>query len=138
MDPETGRIKLGWELFAGGAAGGCQVVFTNPLEIVKIRLQMQGEAAKATPDQIKKGAVHIIRQLGIVGLYKGATACLMRDIPFSAIYFPVYSHFKTDVFHQDYNGKQLSFLETLASAAIAYVLSPFVLPLLNIVPDGKV
>ena len=26
MDPETGRIKLQWELFAGGAAGGCQVV----------------------------------------------------------------------------------------------------------------
>jgi len=130
MDPETGRIKLGWELIAGGTAGGCQVVFTNPLEIVKIRLQMQGEAAKAAPDQIQKGAVHIIRQLGIVGLYKGATACLMRDIPFSAIYFPVYSHFKTDVFHQDYNGKQLSFLETLASAAIAgmpaaYLTTPF-------------
>jgi hypothetical protein len=51
MDPETGRIKLGWELIAGGMAGGCQVVcllllrmyscrpqrwqiFTNPLEIV--------------------------------------------------------------------------------------------------------
>ena len=84
---------------------------------------MQGEAAKASPDQLKKGAAHIIRQLGIMGLYKGATACLMRDIPFSAIYFPVYSHFKADVFHQDYNGKQLTFLETLASAAIAYVLS---------------
>ena len=25
-DPETGRIKLGWELLAGGTAGGCQVV----------------------------------------------------------------------------------------------------------------
>ena len=25
-DPETGRIKLAWELFAGGAAGGSQVV----------------------------------------------------------------------------------------------------------------
>lgn len=25
-DPETGRIKLGWELVAGGTAGGCQVV----------------------------------------------------------------------------------------------------------------
>ena len=100
-------------------------MFTNPLEIVKIRLQMQGEAAKASPEQLKKGAVHIIRQLGIVGLYKGATACLMRDIPFSAVYFPVYSHFKTDVFHQDYHGKELSFMETLASAAIAYVLSLF-------------
>lgn len=109
-------------------------MFTNPLEIVKIRLQMQGEAAKASTDQVKKGAVHIIRQLGIMGLYKGATACLMRDIPFSAIYFPVYSHFKSDVFRQDYNGKQLSFLETLASAAIASVLSFFVFSLF---PDGK-
>lgn len=25
-DKETGRIKLGWELAAGGLAGGCQVV----------------------------------------------------------------------------------------------------------------
>lgn len=25
-DPETGRIALGWEIFAGGAAGACQVV----------------------------------------------------------------------------------------------------------------
>lgn len=65
--------------------------------------------------------MHIIRQLGILGLYRGATACLLRDIPFSAIYFPAYSHLKTDIFNEGYNGKQLSFLETLASAAIAYV-----------------
>lgn len=31
-DPETGKIKLGWEFAAGGLAGGSQVVFTNPLE----------------------------------------------------------------------------------------------------------
>jgi solute carrier family 25 aspartate/glutamate transporter 12/13 len=80
---------------------------------------MQGEAAKLSKDVVKKGASHIISQLGIVGLYKGASACLMRDIPFSGIYFPVYAHFKKDVFHQGYNGKQLSFLEMLASAAIA-------------------
>ncbi|TFK41831.1 mitochondrial carrier domain-containing protein [Crucibulum laeve] len=117
-DPETGRIKLGWEFIAGGTAGGCQVVFTNPLEIVKIRLQVQGEAAKVE-GAVPKGAVHIIRQLGIVGLYRGATACLLRDIPFSAIYFPAYWHLKKDVFHEGYNGKKLSFLETLGSAAIA-------------------
>lgn len=118
MDPETGRIKLMWELIAGGTAGGCQVVFTNPLEIVKIRLQMQGEAAKLE-GAVPKGAAHIVRQLGLVGLYKGAAACLLRDIPFSAIYFPAYAHLKKDIFHEGYNGKQLSFLETLASAAIA-------------------
>ncbi|KZT72887.1 mitochondrial carrier [Daedalea quercina L-15889] len=118
MDPETGRIKLFWELVAGGTAGGCQVIFTNPLEIVKIRLQMQGEAAKLE-GAVPKGAGHIIRQLGLFGLYKGASACLLRDIPFSAIYFPAYAHLKKDVFSEGYNGKALSFFETLASAAIA-------------------
>ncbi|KAK0199016.1 mitochondrial inner membrane protein [Armillaria mellea] len=118
MDPETGRIKLFWELVAGGTAGGCQVVFTNPLEIVKIRLQVQGETAKLE-GAVPRGAVHIIRQLGVLGLYKGASACLMRDIPFSAIYFPAYGHLKSDVFNEGYNGKQLSFLETLSAAGIA-------------------
>ncbi|KZS93297.1 mitochondrial inner membrane protein [Sistotremastrum niveocremeum HHB9708] len=118
MDPETGRIKLPWELFAGGMAGACQVTFTNPLEIVKIRLQVQGEAAKAE-GAVPRGAIHIVRSLGLLGLYKGASACLLRDIPFSAIYFPAYSHLKKDVFHEGFHGKRLSFGETLASAAIA-------------------
>ncbi|KAI0673666.1 mitochondrial carrier [Trametes maxima] len=118
MDPDTGRISLGWELVAGGTAGGCQVIFTNPLEIVKIRLQVQGEAAKLE-GAVPKGAVHIIRQLGLLGLYKGASACLLRDIPFSAIYFPAYWHLKKDLFNEGYNGKQLSFLETLTAAAAA-------------------
>ncbi|TFK77439.1 mitochondrial inner membrane protein [Pluteus cervinus] len=124
MDPETGRIKLHWEIIAGGMAGGCQVIFTNPLEIVKIRLQMQGETTSVEVAK-RKGAVHIIRQLGILGLYKGATACMLRDIPFSAIYFTAYSHLKTDVFNEGYNGKQLSFLETLASAGIAGMPAAF-------------
>jgi solute carrier family 25 aspartate/glutamate transporter 12/13 len=38
-----GRISLVSEIIAGGCAGASQVVFTNPLEIVKIRLQVAGE-----------------------------------------------------------------------------------------------
>ncbi|KIY50427.1 mitochondrial carrier [Fistulina hepatica ATCC 64428] len=118
-DPETGHIKFSWELVAGGMAGGCQVIFTNPLEIVKIRLQIQGEAARLDPTAPHKGAGHIVRQLGVLGLYKGASACLLRDIPFSAIYFPVYWHLKKDLFHEGRNGKQLSFLEILGAAGMA-------------------
>ncbi|CAE6417793.1 unnamed protein product [Rhizoctonia solani] len=117
-DPETGRIKLQWEVIAGGTAGGCQVLFTNPLEIVKIRLQVQGEAAKLE-GAIPRGAIHIVRQLGLLGLYKGSTACLLRDIPFSAIYFPSYAHLKKDVFNEGYHGKKLTFGETLLAAGIA-------------------
>jgi len=39
----------------------------------KIRLQMQGELGG-----VKRGAFHIIRELGIFGMYKGALACLLR------------------------------------------------------------
>ncbi|BGP12981.1 hypothetical protein JCM10213_006619 [Rhodosporidiobolus nylandii] len=116
-DPSTGRIKVSWEVFAGGLAGGCQVVFTNPLEIVKIRLQMQGENAKAGIP--RQGALHIVKQLGLLGLYKGAMACLARDVPFSAIYFPAHAHLKKDVFHEGRDGKVLSYGEALSAAAIA-------------------
>ncbi|SNX83708.1 related to calcium-binding mitochondrial carrier protein [Melanopsichium pennsylvanicum] len=125
-DPISGSITLPWELFAGAAAGGCQVIFTNPLEIVKIRLQVAGEIAKAEGgDRMARGAVHIVRQLGLVGLYKGASACLLRDIPFSAIYFPAYAHLKKDTFHEGKGGKKLGFGEMLASAAIAGMPAAF-------------
>jgi solute carrier family 25 aspartate/glutamate transporter 12/13 len=44
---------------------------TNPLEITKIRLQMQGEMLKESGGTgVKRGAVHVIKQLGLIGLYK--------------------------------------------------------------------
>lgn len=43
--------------------------------------------------------MQIVRQLGLFGLYRGVAACLLRDIPFSGIYFSVYAHLKRDVFN---------------------------------------
>lgn len=86
----------------------------------KIRLQVAGETAKME-GAIPRGAIHIVRQLGLVGLYKGASACLLRDIPFSAIYFTTYNHMKKDVYQEGYNGKKLGFMETLISAGVACV-----------------
>ena len=60
----------------------------------------------------------IVRNLGIMGLYKGASACLLRDVPFSAIYFPTYAHLKKDVFGESPT-KSLGVLQLLAAGAIA-------------------
>lgn len=60
----------------------------------------------------------IVRNLGLVGLYKGASACLLRDVPFSAIYFPTYSHLKKDFFGESPTHK-LGILQLLTAGAIA-------------------
>ncbi|XP_029444788.1 calcium-binding mitochondrial carrier protein Aralar2 [Rhinatrema bivittatum] len=86
-----GTVPLAAEILAGGCAGGSQVIFTNPLEIVKIRLQVAGEITTGP----RVSALTVLRDLGFFGLYKGAKACFLRDIPFSAIYFPCYAHMKT-------------------------------------------
>jgi solute carrier family 25 (mitochondrial aspartate/glutamate transporter), member 12/13 len=93
-------------------------VFTNPLEIVKIRLQVQGEIAKSVDGAPRRSAMWIVRNLGLVGLYKGASACLLRDVPFSAIYFPTYSHLKKDFFGESPN-KKLGIIQLLSAGAIA-------------------
>lgn len=110
-------LTIPQEVISGGMAGASQVIFTNPLEIVKIRLQVQGEAQRLTGARFV-GAVEVIRELGLKGLYKGASACLLRDIPFSAIYFTTYSHIKRDLFGEC-EGKPLSPLQLLLSGALA-------------------
>ena len=60
----------------------------------------------------------IVRNLGLVGLYKGASACLLRDVPFSAIYFPTYSHLKRDFFGESPT-KKLGVIQLLTAGAIA-------------------
>lgn len=44
---------------------------------------------------------------------------LLRDVPFSAIYFTAYAHLKKDIFREGENGKTLSFMQTLTAAGIA-------------------
>lgn len=60
----------------------------------------------------------IVRNLGIVGLYKGVGACLLRDVPFSMIYFPTYAHLKKDVFGETQT-KSLGVVQLLTAGAIA-------------------
>merc|ERR1719394_1617041 len=109
---DKGNIPLYGEIIAGGVGGASQVLFTNPLEIVKIRLQVAGEIASGE----KISAVAVCRELGFFGLYKGARACFLRDIPFSMIFFPTYAHCKPAL--ADENGYN-SPGSLLLSAAIA-------------------
>uniref|UniRef100_A0A8D1RII8 Solute carrier family 25 member 13 n=1 Tax=Sus scrofa TaxID=9823 RepID=A0A8D1RII8_PIG len=109
---KDGSVPLAAEILAGGCAGGSQVIFTNPLEIVKIRLQVAGEITTGP----RVSALSVLRDLGFFGIYKGAKACFLRDIPFSAIYFPCYAHVKASLASED---GQISPGSLLLAGAIA-------------------
>uniref|UniRef100_A0A8C4EU77 Solute carrier family 25 member 13 n=1 Tax=Dicentrarchus labrax TaxID=13489 RepID=A0A8C4EU77_DICLA len=103
-------------------AGGSQVIFTNPLEIVKIRLQVAGEITTGP----RVSALSVIRDLGFFGLYKGSKACFLRDIPFSAIYFPCYAHTKTYLSDEDgrIGPAKMLFAGALAGMPAASLVTP--------------
>ncbi|KAI4460066.1 mitochondrial 2-oxodicarboxylate carrier 1-related [Holotrichia oblita] len=103
-------------------AGASQVIFTNPLEIVKIRLQVAGEIAGGS----KVRAWAVVKDLGLFGLYKGAKACLLRDVPFSAIYFPAYAHTKAKL--ADENGYNHPLTLLLAGAIAGIPAASLVTP----------
>lgn len=107
-----GHLPVWAECLSGACGGASQVMFTNPLEIVKIRLQVAGEIAGGA----KISALSVVKELGFFGLYKGSRACFLRDVPFSAIYFPAYAHLKP-AFADD-NGYN-SPLSLLTAGAIA-------------------
>lgn len=60
---EDASIKLWAEILSGGCAGASQVMFTNPLEIVKIRLQVAGEITVGSAKRVSAlsvGAIYLL------------------------------------------------------------------------------
>lgn len=102
------KLTLLREMLAGCGAGTCQVIVTTPMEMLKIQLQDAGRIAaqrKLMPQAVTPGgpvelksqtAMQLTRDLlkekGIAGLYKGLGATLLRDVPFSMIYFPLFAN----------------------------------------------
>jgi len=108
------RRALLAEILAGTAAGTCQVAITNPMEVLKVRMQVYNQGtAQSKPSMIALG-----REIGFRGMYKGASACLWRDVPFSGIYFPVYYASKA-TFSGGGSPHTLSGWEVLLSATFA-------------------
>ncbi|ODM96828.1 Calcium-binding mitochondrial carrier protein Aralar1, partial [Orchesella cincta] len=118
-----GKVPLRNEIMAGGCAGLSNVFLANPVEAVKIRIQVAGEFNH----HVRLKSFHVAKELGFFGLYRGLGACVLRDVPFCAIFFPAYAHLK--IKFQDENGYNspmtLLFAGILASIPGAPLSMPF-------------
>ncbi len=74
---QNNKNELKYHIIGGIFAGACQVLITNPYEIIKINMQMNNKIDYKN-----------------INFYKGTSACFLRDVPFSGIYFPLYWTYK--------------------------------------------
>jgi len=90
---------------AGMAAGAATTLVTTPVDLCKIRMQLDRRSGlrETTVDCVRR----IVRTSGAGGLYHGLTACLVRDVASTGLYFYVYEECKfffRDVFGGGGNG----------------------------------
>ncbi|XP_067422479.1 solute carrier family 25 member 48 [Emydura macquarii macquarii] len=89
---------------ASMVAGVVSVGIGSPVDLIKIRLQMQTQPFidanislkhRATGLPAYRGPIHcvssILRQEGLAGIYRGAGAMLLRDVPGYCLYFIPYT-----------------------------------------------
>lgn len=73
-------------LSAGALSRIWAVTVVSPLELVRTKMQSQ----KMAFYQVRSCLVDLVRSRGVRGLWSGYTATLLRDVPFSALYWPLF------------------------------------------------
>jgi solute carrier family 25 protein 39/40 len=102
---------------AGALSRIWAVTLVSPLELIRTKMQSQ----KMAFYQVRQALAITIESQGVLGLWRGYSATLLRDVPFSAIYWPCYEFLRP---------KNYNFFETfLAGAAAGTAACTLTLPM---------
>ncbi|XP_050384522.1 mitochondrial arginine transporter BAC2-like [Argentina anserina] len=114
-DPPSYRgVALG-----GFGAGAVQSLMITPVELVKIRLQLQTKTQKGPIDVARS----IMKAEGLKGMYRGLTITMLRDAPAHAIYFSTYEYMKEQLHLGCRKTGEESLHTTLVAGGLAGVAS---------------
>jgi len=108
---EKDRKRVARWYFGGlGSAGAA--CCTHPLDLLKVHLQTQQEGKIGIVQQ----TIGIVRNQGVLALYNGLSASLLRQLTYSTTRFAIYEALKLQVAS---DGQSVSFSQRLGMAAFA-------------------
>jgi len=120
-------------IIAGGVAGLCEVITTYPLDVIKTRMQLQGQAGSSSAYKNMFHAFYtIFKQEGILNLYRGIISPIFAETPKRAIKFSANESYKdlivANLLGNDYTKVQpqhLAFCGAAAGTTKAFINCPF-------------
>jgi len=75
------------DIVAGTVAGVSGILVTQPLDIIRVRLQTQAESGGHRVSGMRAAAKHIYRTQGVLGFFRGMAAPLLANAPINATIF---------------------------------------------------
>lgn len=113
MSQKENRIAR-W--YFGGLASAGAACFTHPLDLLKVTLQTQQEANIS----LIKLTGNICREQGVLSLYNGISASLLRQLTYSTARFGIYEVGKQQL------GSDAGFISKVMLAGVAGAMGGFV------------
>ncbi|XP_070137782.1 solute carrier family 25 protein Shawn [Drosophila bipectinata] len=110
-------------MMSGVSARVSAVTVVSPIELVRTKMQAQ----RQTYAQMLQFVRNVIALQGIWGLWRGLRPTILRDVPFSGIYWPIYEYLKRSLGSGSSQPSfGLSFFAgVLAGSVAAIVTTPF-------------
>lgn len=116
-------------LFFNVGAGAICTVVCAPLDVLKVRLQVQGQLGlNKYSDSLFRNTFQIFREEGIRGAFKGVGPALLTVPIFWAVYWPIYNKMKSNFyqFHPDLPLYISHLLSAISAGAVGDIITnPF-------------
>ncbi|XP_060525813.1 mitochondrial 2-oxoglutarate/malate carrier protein-like isoform X8 [Cylas formicarius] len=139
MSSQQKPIPNRYKFLFGGSAGCCATCFVQPLDLLKNRMQMTGPEERKKYKTSLHLMANVIKQEGVLGLYNGLTAGLLRQATYTTTRLGMYTWI-SDVL--TFNEKPPNFalkasVGMFAGVCGAFVGTPAEVALIRMTSDGR-
>ncbi len=119
---DPNKLSVLQYIYSGIFAGFCNSFAMSPIELFRIKMQVQSKDSPIQYNGTVDCAKKILQNYGIKGVYQGLCSTLLRECPAYAIYFGTYETLMQTSLKKYKNKSEIPMLHIMTYGAISGVL----------------